>query len=229
MKHFITLLSLLTILSLSLVSCSDIEKLINDEDDPNTIGGSTEISLNTIGNEFTMSDVRIDGQSVELHDKIIITKNENGILTIKVDVDLSDSPELAGLMKQIPKELIGDNNKISTEIKFKSTSEGMQDNFNADEKFFTIAKYNCKVGDTYTYTNSNGKKLVRTVTKKSTTDDFEYGWYYIKVIQVEQEIGTSGIDKFIYHLNHKFGLVHFEAKLEDGSSIKSFVLPTYSN
>jgi hypothetical protein len=225
MKSIITFFAFLLIFSLSLVSCSDVEKLINGDDDPNTIGGSTEIPINTVGNSFGLS-IKSGGKNIDINEDIKVTKNEAGVLTIKVNADLSKYPELAGLISQIPKELISENNKINTEIKIKSTSEGIQDNFNADEKFFTIAKYDCKVGDTYTYTNSNGKKLVRKVTKKSTTDDFYNGIFMIKVIEVEQEVSASGIDKFIYRVNHKFGFVDLEILLEDGSKVESLVTPS---
>jgi hypothetical protein len=75
-------------------------------------------------------------------------------------------------------------------------------------------------------TKTDGKTITRTVTAKSTTDDFYYGGILIKTITVEQDPKLPGIRKFIYRLNHKFGLVYLQVVAEDGSTIGGYLFPS---
>jgi hypothetical protein len=210
------------------VSCDDVDKLINGDEDPNELGGSTDIPINSVGNEFGLI-ISADGESIQGNEDIKIKENQNGVLTLTVKGDLSNYPEYVNILKNSPIPIPVENGIVNFEAQFKSTSNGIQDNFNADKAFVTLAKYDAKVGDTYTYTPTTGEKIVRRVTKKSTSDDFEYGFMHIKVIEVEQETTVSGIDKFIYKVNHKYGLVHFIMLMEDGSTVSSYVLPQIHN
>jgi hypothetical protein len=89
-----------------------------------------------------------------------------------------------------------------------------------------LVKYDCNVGDTYKLTKSDGTTITRTVTQKSTTDDFYYGGILIKTMTIEQDSRIPGIKKIIYKVNHKFGLVYLTAVAEDGSSIGGYLSPT---
>jgi hypothetical protein len=80
-----------------------------------------------------------------------------------------------------------------------------------------MVRYDDKVGDTYKITKADGKVITRTVTQKSTTDDFSYGLMMIKTITVEQDSRIPGISKIIYKFNHKFGIVYIEAVAQDGT------------
>ena len=87
--------------------------------------------------------------------------------------------------------------------------------------------YDCKVGDEYNFTTADGKKVSRKVVAKSTEDDFPYGFYYIKTIDVEQNSNIPGVKKIEYKLNHKFGLVYIAMVMEDGTTISSNIYSTY--
>ena len=58
--------------------------------------------------------------------------------------------------------------------------------------------------------------------KQKSVDDYPYGFYMIKTIQVESTLGNSnrvsGINKITYIANHKFGMVGVKVDFEDGTS-----------
>lgn len=196
------------------------------EEDPNELGGDTDISMGTVGNEFSAS-VKIGSNYVDLKEDLKISKSEDGIVTIDAKADLSNVPELSELNDLIPSSMKDETGKIKTSIKYKITSEGIQDYYNDGKKPFTIAKYDCNVGDEYKFTTSDGKKVTRKVVAKSSTDDFSYGFYNIKAISVEQNSNIPGVDKIEYKLNHKFGLVYMAFVLEDGTKIDSRIYSLY--
>ena len=86
----------------------------------------------------------------------------------------------------IPANLKDMSGKINTEVKFKSTSAGIQDYFNKDQKLHTLVKYDCKVGDQYQLKKSDGAIITRTV--KAVNDDFPYGSFLMaKTTLIEQD------------------------------------------
>lgn len=92
-----------------------------------------------------------------------------------------------------------------------------------DNKAHTLIKYDCKVGDSYTLTKSTGRVLTRTVTARSDKDDFPFGLWMIKTITAEQNLGVYGVRKFIYRANHRFGIVHVIAIMDDGDTAKTYL------
>ena len=108
--------------------------------------------------------------------------------------------------------------------KFKNTSEGILDYTNSDSKPFVLVNYSSNVGDKYVLHKSNGQTITRTVTAKSTTDDYPYGMLMIKTMTVEQDSRISGISKIRYYANHKFGLVGIEFVMEDGTVTKLSIM-----
>lgn len=211
------------LLAFSLMSCDWLKTLVEPEQktDPNEIKGETKIPLNEVGNKFTTS-VKLGTQDYPLNEEIKITKSEGGVITVSIKADPGTSTKVQDLLKKLPVNVTDASGKINTEIKMKSTSEGIQ-NFTLDGKLHTIAKYDAKVGDTYIQTTSDGKTLTRKVTHRSSVDDFPYGYMNIKVVTVEQNSTIPGIRKYIYKANHKFGLVYIEIILEDGTSISSYI------
>jgi len=111
--------------------------------------------------------------------------------------------------------------RVSFEGKVKVTSDGWLDYSNVDEEPVVAVKYNGKVGDKYSVTTTSGSEVVREITYKSTDDDFDFGFFRIKVIKVEQKTAIPGIKKYVGYFNHKFGLVGLEIIAEDGSMLKS--------
>lgn len=79
-----------------------------------------------------------------------------------------------------------------------------------------MVNYDSKVGDTYPIKDS---KTVRKVIYKSTTDDYSYAFFKIKVIAVEHEINFNGLKKITYWVNHKYGVVKIEFELDNDEKI----------
>jgi len=192
----------------------------NDSD----VQGDTNIPLNQVGNEFTPS-ASINGNYVDIPGSCVITKSDGGLATVQIVVDLKSIPALSKINDLIPDEYKDSQGRLNAEGKVKITSEGIVDYTNSDDKPLVMVKYDCKVGDKYTLKKSNGSTITRTVTAKSDTDDFEYGFYLIKTITVEQDSRIPGISKIVYRFNHKFGLVYVEAIAEDGTKFSSLVYP----
>ncbi len=215
------IISFLAICSLFLFSCNEINNLFNSNEDPNQLGGSGNIPIAAVGNTFSISP-SIGNKLIDLNENIKITKNENGVVTMDVECDVPNIPELKTYIDRIPSSMIS-NGRIKTQLKFKITNEGLQDYFNKDGKPHTIVKYNAKVGDEYKLTKSDGKTITRKVVARSDVDDFPYGFFDIKTITTEQDSRIAGIKKFVFRTNHKFGLVHVEIHMDDGSVVKSYV------
>lgn len=216
----ISVTCLIVILCMLFVSCSDVENIFGGEK-PNELNGSGDIPIAQVGNTFGISP-RIGEQYVELNEDIKIIKNENGVVTLSVVCDIPQIPELKQYIDKIPQEVIKDG-KINTTLKFKITNEGIQDYFNADQKAHTLVKYNAKKDDEYNMKKSDGKTISRKVIDRSDKDDFPYGFFDIKTITIEQDSRIAGIKKFIYRANHKFGLVHVQAHMDDGTIVQSYV------
>ena len=208
------------LLFFSMIACDALES----EEDPNELGGETNIPLNQVGNTFYGS-LQVNGAYVSVDQTMEITSSSNGVINLKVSANIAQAPELAGIYDLIPAEFKGENGTIDANLKFKITSEGIQDFINPDKKAHTIVKYSDGVGAKYSISLSDGKTVTRTVTAKSDQDDFEYGFYLIKTMTIEQNSINPGIKKYIIRTNHKFGLVYAEAILEDGSSVSLLLFP----
>jgi len=209
---------MLLMIGLLVVACKNND---DDDDDPNSLGGDPNVGYTEVGTTFSTS-VRYLSNSYDLNENISVTKNDNGVVTLKVQADVSKLPsDVSNILRGIG---VGVDNigKINQEATLKVTTEGIQDYFFGPA--FTLVKYNASVGDPYKLTTADGNTLTRTVVKKSTEDDFSWGFMLIKVVQVEQTgMGIPGVEKFVWSTNHKFGLVHFKAVLDDGSEVSSSI------
>ncbi len=224
MKSFLGL-SFILLFAFILFSCD----ILDPEEDPNELGGDVNMPLSQVGNtasaSFFVGDP--DNYANDVDVSAVIRSNNNGIVDVKLTADLSKYPEIYNL---IPERSKAGNGKVVAGLKFKMTTEGWQDFFfNKDGAAHTMFKYDCKVGDKYSYTQSDGKTITRTVIAKSEEEDFDYGLWLIKTITIEQNSITPGIKKYIYRANHRFGLVYFEAILEDGSSTGGYIFTKYDN
>lgn len=231
------------------MSCDD------NTSDPNKIGGSTDIDLTKVGNEFGVSfhfpelGLNFSGN---VEDEVTITKNDNGIVTFNAkfttDEDfmkridtLLGTQDLSESMKHTIVDAYLDkynasidttdkqNLSLEFEIISKITSEGIQGftHSNGDlSKPFTLIKYDAKVGDKYTFTDDDGNTYTREVTYKSTEDEYELSFWYIKVLKIEEtQPNDPLIEKIVYYANHKFGLVGAEIILKDGKTPSIKILP----
>lgn len=188
------------------------------------IGGSTDIPLNTIGNEISTGSISLGGTSYDVGGTMTVTANKDGLITLHVNADLRNAPALLAKANAWIPSQIGDG-VINTDIQMRVTDKGIQDFFNKDKKQQTLVNYSAKVGDTYKVTKSDGNTITRTVTGVSTQDDFPYGFMMIKTITIEQDSRIPGVQKIIYRANHRFGLVFVEALLEDGTRLGTYLYP----
>lgn len=224
---------------------------------PNSIGGSTDVPFAKVG-ETTIVYVRLDklipGLEMPGVDFVVKT-NENGIVvssghfetdtafTHKIDTLLGTAtlpPQIKTALRDKAIRMFNvqidssdkNNLKLDFSIKFKATSEGLQDFVHSEldeTKPFTLVKYSANVGDKYEFTDKDGNQFVRKVIYRSTTDDYPVVFWRIKVIKVEETI-TEGplkdlVGKITYYTNHKFGLVGIEWTRADGKVLEIAVTP----
>jgi hypothetical protein len=209
---------LMALIVMSFASCSLFEE------DENELGGETSIPLNQVGNTFT-SSVYSGDNYIDVPSSVEIISSKDGVVNLRIVADLSKDPSLSMINDLIPSTYKDSQGRVSTDIKYKVTSEGIQDYNNIDQKAHTLVKYDCEVGDKYTVSKSDGKTITREVTAKSDQDDFSWGWLMIKTITVEQDSRIPGISKIVYRLNHKFGLVYAEVVANDRSTISTYIFP----
>lgn len=204
---------LLVVVMLLFTSCDwfDFGKKSNDS---SSIGGSSDISINTVGNTFS-SSIKIGGVPYSGNSSIKITSIEDGVATIHLNSKLPSTLPVTSLIGSSAKDASGN---LNYDLKVKMTDEGILDYTNKDHEPFVLVKYDAKVGDTYTIEKSDGVTITRKVVSKSTTDDYYWGGMLIKTINVEQDSRISGIKKIEYIANHKFGLVAIRFYLEDGTT-----------
>jgi hypothetical protein len=204
-----------------LTSCS---KLFSKKEDDSTLNGSTDIPISKTGNTFS-STVYSNGVSTGASGAASVTKNESGVATIHVTANIKSATGLTFIKNLIPAKYLDAQGNVVLDGKVKATDEGLLDYTNADGKPFVMVRYDCNVGDTYKLTKADGKVITRTVTQKSTTDDYSYGLWLIKTITVEQDSRIPGISKIIYKFNHKFGIVYVEAVAQDGTKAGMQIYP----
>lgn len=192
----------------------------DDSGDSSTIGGSSNIAINTVGNTFSNS-VRVGVSSYS--GSISITSVTDGVATVKFHAAIPSNITLLQGIKSKYKDASGN---LDCEGKFKMTDEGILDYNNKDHKPFVLVKYDANVGDKYTLEKSDGTTITREVVRKSTTDDYYWGAMLIKTVDVEQTSNISGVKKITYFTNHKFGLVAVRLTMEDGSTPQLSLTPT---
>jgi hypothetical protein len=203
MKKNLTLFLLLLLLG-ALVSCKK-------SDSSSSIGGDTS-PMSQVGTNVYSSSMPISGVSglsatvVSLSDGVS-SYSGTGVVT---------NPMIKNILSSFPEITIDGDNVTATDFKFKQTVDGIESLVGIGPGI--IVKYSSNVGDTYPV-GSTGR--TRTVTYKSTADDYSYGFLLIKVIQVEEPtpgLKSFGIDKVTYWANHRFGLVGVQYDFTDGSS-----------
>jgi hypothetical protein len=213
MKTYILLLGIL----LFTASC---DLLNSDSKSSDSIRGSTDIPINTVGNTFANN---VSAGNASYTGSIAITAVNDGVATVKFQATIpSNIPILQGIKPKYKDA----NGKLVCEGKFKMTDEGILDYNNKDHKPFVLVKYDGKVGDKYTLEKSDGTTIVREVVRKSTDDDFYWNGMIIKTIDVEQSSNIPGVSNITYFCNHKFGIVAVRVNMEDGSKPQLNVVPS---
>lgn len=181
-------------------------------EDSSSIGGSSSIPANTVGNTFSPA-VKIGGVSYPGNSSATITKIEGGIATINVKSKLP-----ANVTQIIGTGAKDASGNLNYDLKVKMTDEGILDYTNKDHDPFVLVRYDASVGDKYTLEKSDGVTITRKVISKSTTDDYFWSGMLIKTINVEQDSRIPGIKKIEFIANHKFGLVGIRFYMEDGTT-----------
>jgi hypothetical protein len=211
-----TKLVLLIAISLVFTSCSLVEKV-----NPSEKLSGTQSPQGEIGNTFTSGGV----SGINVSDAKVSDLTD-GVSTIKVKLKLTDQ-KLKSWAGSFPYSNSVNGDEVEIEFKVRMTENGIQTVF--PDGNLTLVKYDGKVGDTYT-AKINGKNAKREITYKSTSDDYSYAFFNIKVIEVEETgFGLPGVSKIVYITNHKFGLVGIKAVFEDGSEKKVYVISKNDN
>jgi len=205
-------------LFLLLTSCDWLDFNKKDESS-DSIGGSTDIAINTVGNTFTNS-VRVGG--VSYSGTIKITSVTDGVATVQFK---SAIPSNIPILQNIKSKYKDASGNLVCEGKFKMTDEGILEYNNKDHKPYVLVKYDAEVGDKYTLEKSDGSSITREVVRKSSTDDYYWGGMLIKTTDVDQSSNISGVKKITYFTNHKFGLVAVRVTMEDGSTPQLDLVP----
>jgi hypothetical protein len=203
-----------------LLLAASCDLLNSDAKSSDSIGGTTNIPINTVGNTFA-NNVTIGGSSYS--GSIAIISVTDGVAAVKFQLPL---PGNVPALQVIPAKYKDTSGKLSCEGKFKMTDEGILDYNNKEHEPFVMVKYDGKVGDKYTHKKSDGTTIVREIVRKSSDDDFYWNGMIIKTIDVEQTSNIPGVDHILYFCNHKFGLVAVRFKMEDGSQMQLNVVPS---
>jgi hypothetical protein len=253
MKRFIHA-SLALILSLSLAGCGLLE---SEDEGPNSMGGDPNLEMSKQGAVWDawvdLSDVFPEGY--EFTDDVKVLKNENGIVTMDVNIAFEDKilealdtlAGTSGLPLQAKLAVLDQlldrygvtldtvsqpgTIKLHAQPKFKVTSEGIQEFVSGDgdlSKPFTIVKYGMNVGDTWSFTDKEGVTITRKVVHKSTTDDYPLYFWLFKVSKVESiRANDPLLEKTTFIANHKYGPFGAVVRFKNGKELKiGVVSPT---
>jgi hypothetical protein len=217
MKQYLAPLLALVVLSTS--SCDLFEKA---EDDANVLGGSPDTSLTAVGTSYYVS-IGSSGSSTGLKfDTAYISESANGIIKVRIKANTKDMD--TNIRRLLPPDRLDANGNIDTELKFKVTTEGIQDYYysNGDEtKPFTIVKYNMNVGDKWTFKTPSGKVVERELTEKTGKDDWYFGFFLIKTLETtEHNPDVVGVVNVKFRTNHRFGLVYAQYILMNGDTVR---------
>lgn len=208
------------------------------EKDDNVLTGETNIPL-TQKDSTTSLYFNYNGQNAP-GTEIQVVENKNGLVTYAASFDLQAIPDsLKNLLLTILPQLIDyynpkdvswnleANGTINVQFKLKITSEGIQSYF-VDGKPWTI-RYDDPQGSSRSITRDNGDVMTATVTEKTGQDDWPFGFMYIKTSKVEINAPASDpvMQKVIYRINHKFGVVYLKAEGKDGRVLEIDLIPWF--
>lgn len=217
----------------------------------NQLGGETNLEMTQVGSVF---DASVDvGQVLggRMADSVVVVKNEAGLVTFRTRITV-DSTYIVALdsalgtaalpraakLEYFDKYLkrfggtIDTSNwndvRLAFDLKLRVTSEGIQEYISSAgdlAKPQTIVRYAADVGEVVEFKDAEGLNVKRTVVSKSTTDDYNVGFWLLKVIKVEQVREDAVIEKVTYIANHKYGLIAVAVTTKFGKTLKLGIWP----
>jgi hypothetical protein len=191
----------------------------DDTDDPAELTGE-QSPMGAVGVTVSSSSAEIAGVK---DFSASVTGLNKGISSYSAKATVTNAL-FKNMVANFPGVTINGDTVSITDLQIQQTTEGIKNltGYTAG----VLVKYDATVGDTYPIGNT-GK--VRTVVSKSTTDDYPYGFLLIKTVQVDMpptSLKSTGISKFTFVANHKFGLVGLKVAFDDQSSV---TFPVYSS
>lgn len=186
----------------------------------NSSDSSSSTDLTGSQSAMGLAGVTVSSSSAEIAGvsdfSAVVSKLENGISSYTAQATVTN-PLIKNMIANFPGVVINGDAVSISNLQVQQTSDGI--------KCITgpfagiLVKYDANVGDTFA-TGTSGK--VRKVVSKTGVDDYPYGIYLIKTIQVESTVNEtsrmSGITKITYVANHKFGMVGVKVDFEDGTN-----------
>lgn len=214
MKKQLVLLLSLTMVVMCL-SC-DLFKT----DDPTELGGD-QSAMGEVGVTVSSSSATIAGVS---NFTATVTSLKDGVSSYNASATVTNTL-LKNMVANFPGITINGNTVSITNMQMQQTTGGIKCLTGPGAGI--IVKYDSEVGDTYPIGSTDN---VRTVVSKTGVDDYPYGFFLIKTIQVESNPNnlksTGGVTKITYIANHKFGLVGVEVAFDDGTTAE---FPIYTS
>lgn len=207
------------ILSISIgFLCLSCEKT-QDKEDANELNGD-QSPMGEVGATVSSSSAEIAGVS---DFAAVVTKLEGGVSTYTASAKVTNT-FIKNMVASFPGVTIDGDNVTITDMKIQQTDEGIK--CITGPGAGVLVKYDSEVGDTYPVGNT-GKE--RKVVSKTGEDDYPYGFFLIKTIQVETtpiDMKSGGVEKITYIANHKFGLVGVKVDFDDATNV---TFPVYSS
>lgn len=210
---------------LTLILCSSIgffclscEKT-QDEEDASELNGD-QSPMGEVGATVSSSSAEIAGVS---DFSAVVTKLEGGVSSYTASARVTNT-FIKNMVASFPGVMINGDNVTIADMKIQQTKEGIK--CITGPGAGVLVKYDSEVGDTYPVGNT-GKE--RKVVSKTGVDDYPYGFYLIKTIQVETtpiDMKSGGVEKITYIANHKFGMVGVKVDFDDASNV---TFPVYSS
>lgn len=179
-----------------------------------TIRGN-QSPIGEVGNTISSSSMSVAGVS-NINAEVVSL--EGGVSVFSGTAVVSND-NIKNILSGFPEVDVVGNSVTVSDIEFKLTDKGIESVSGLATG--TIVEYDAKVGDEYK--TSDG---IRTVVSRSSDDDYMYGFFLIKVIEVEENLNKFGVKQIRYWANHRFGLVGIEFTFDDNSTAR---YPVYSN
>lgn len=222
------------------------------DNDPNVLAGETELEITEPGQRWGGSGSSGSWYSGEsLRDSVIVKSRSGGIVTFDFNLTFDttftkslDTMLGTSILPETTKKSIlttylerygatldttdKSRMKIHAEPRFKVTSDGIQDFLTSGDNLsrpFTIIKYSMKVGDSWTFTRDDGVVVSRKVIHHSSVEDYDVGFWSLKVFKTEQTQQDPLVPRIVWVTNHKFGLVGVHFFTVDNREIRVTVWP----